>query len=46
MLGRAATHGRCKERDLNFNLVKICEKWGIIAQGTFLYVHDRLAFTL
>jgi hypothetical protein len=31
MLGRVATHGRCKKIDSNLDLVKICEKWDIIA---------------
>jgi hypothetical protein len=43
MLGRVATHGRYKERDSNLNLVKICEKWDIIAKGTHQEIPAQLS---
>jgi hypothetical protein len=43
MLGRVATHGRCKERDSNLNLVKICKKWDIIAHGTHQEIPAQLS---
>jgi hypothetical protein len=43
MLGRVATHGRCKERGSNLNLVNICEKWDIIDQGTHQEIPAQLS---